>query len=114
MLTEAEQKELKSLRQVWGFPLHKMSLRRLIELERKAADPSHGPPFERGLPSLEKRLAHPGPWESWESPMDRCVVWFSPDGTEYDVDHGNGCEKKFHPVTIANWESTWMRRMHAE
>ncbi len=37
MLTEAEQKELKSLRQEWAFPLRKMSLQRLIELERKDA-----------------------------------------------------------------------------
>lgn len=117
MLTEHEERQkatlLAALESAIGIS-QAHELHQLIELERKDTDPSHGQPFERGLPSLEERLAHPGPWESWESPMDRCIVWFSPDGTGYDVDYGNGCERKFHPITMANWESTWLRRMRAE
>lgn len=111
MLTAEERQELEKLRARWNLMPSMSTLPRLIELERKDVDPAAGPPFSRGLPSVEERIAHPGPWESWESPNDRCLVWFSPDGSGYDVDYGSGEERKFHPVTAANWSDTWLRRL---
>lgn len=111
MLTSEEFEERDQLRERIEFALNVDQIRRLIALERKDVDPTAGPVFERGLPSMEDRLAHSGPWESWESPMDRCIIWFSPDGSGYDVDYGHGEPRTYHPVTVANWSSTWMRKI---
>lgn len=109
MLIKEERQELDGLRKDWVL---RRENERLVELERKdaAAWTKTGAPFERGLPPLSDRLAHPGPWDAWESPMDYGVLWFSPSGMGYQYDRGNGLDDNWTAVNEPNWEGTWMRR----
>jgi len=123
MLTKEEAEDLTALRERFAgilaggsgmCKLQAAGMKRLIELERCDVDSSHGPLFQRGLPPLSERLAHPGPWESWESPMDRCIVWFSPDGMGYDIQfHPDKPQGRWSPVSEPHWESTWIRAVDA-